>query len=160
MIELVGHVLQTCPKLRSTFLAEMGSQIHAATVRAEFSTVTIPDEALCFLDPSILSCTRIHRVLTILANPVRYTSAVKQIVITDAGLPPLGLGSYRTIGLVKLDDDGSSSDDFGDGERLALMPIPTRLLKELLSQCSNLEMFIWRSTNPPPDGICEVCAHL
>ncbi|KIJ39433.1 hypothetical protein M422DRAFT_32688 [Sphaerobolus stellatus SS14] len=154
---LVRHILQTCPELRTTFLAEMGKMIHASAVRVEFSMLTVPDEARLFLDSSIFLPARLHRISALLANPARYATAVKRLEVTDAGLPPPHSRGDEMLGLVKVDsdDDDSDSDGILQRERVALMPTPAQLLTDILAGCSNLESFVWGSTNMPPDGICE-----
>lgn len=119
----------------------MGKRIHTSAVLAEFTSLTLPDDkALCFYDHSLLPHVCRHKVSAILANPERYASAVKRIVITDAGLAP------RHTEVEDIDGDQPERR-----RRIALY--------DLLAVCSDLEAFVWRSNNPPPEGFCEVCHH-
>jgi hypothetical protein len=128
-----------------------------STVLAEFTTLTIPDEALCFLDHHLFPYSRPHRVSAVLSNAERYARFVKRIVITDAELPPHQNEVEDMAGLVSVYDEDSDSDVPEKPYRIALQPIPAPFLYDLLAVCSGLEALIWCSTNPPPDGICEVC---
>ena len=66
----------------------------------------------------------------LLSNPLRYGWAVKTFELGDPAQEVLQDESYRPI----------------DAEELA----------RLLRACPNIEEFLWTSSMPPPDGLCEV----
>ncbi|KAF7362040.1 hypothetical protein MVEN_00549400 [Mycena venus] len=126
--EIVDAVLLVAPSLRGAFLSSLGSCLHASAVRILFHTISLQDKAPVFTLEESPSRAAYH----VLANPLRYASAVKTLVIT----------------LHPEDADALLNE----------RPIDADLLVRLLGICPNLERLAWESAFPPPDGLCEVIA--
>ncbi|KAJ7121231.1 hypothetical protein C8R46DRAFT_111277 [Mycena filopes] len=133
--EIVNIALSLVPSLRGLFLSSLGSCLHAAAVRVLFHTVALQDNARVFTLEE--SCPNAGPAYPVLCNPARYASAVKTLVIADPALPDVGAPSH--------DDE-------------ALRAIDTDLLVRLFESCANLEVLVWESAFPPPDGLCEMLA--
>ncbi|KAF8580002.1 hypothetical protein K439DRAFT_1260283, partial [Ramaria rubella] len=156
---LVSSILQTCPALASTLLSAFGTRVHASAVRVLFTAITIPDDARFFLAPNVQNFTTGHPVSAILLNSDRYGGAVRRITIMDTGLPPpsQALNAETSLGLVKIDEEDSDIDYAMERRfRIAIQPMAAKNLNQLLTVCLNLEEFSWTSSNPPPDGVCEI----
>lgn len=139
-------------------LSAFGTRVHAAAVRVLFTSITLPDDVRCFLALDVPHIVSRHPLSAIISNPDRYARAVKRISVMDAGLPP-PFGDFETgglSGLVVIDEEDSDSQGSSDRSRVGVQPMPARNLNQLLTLCTNLEEFAWCSSNPPPDGVCEV----
>jgi hypothetical protein len=148
--ELVSNVLKLTPSLRVTFLASLGSRMHASAVRVLFNSLSIQDDARPF-------GTAAHSpdsiLLPLLSNPKRYAPAVKSIIIQE---PVIGLDIQQAYDLFPPDSSGESQDE---NSSLVFRPLDSQNLSWILDTCSNLEEFVWESSVPPPDGLCEVCCY-
>lgn len=161
LLALVSNILNVCPTLTSVFLHGMGSQIHTSTVKAVFSTLQIPDDVRYFWKDSQASLLPNHPLSAILHNPARYAHIVKKIVVNEAELPSISQKDAGAVGLITICEDDEESDKgmvTNHSGRIAVQPMRAEDLTSLLTLCADLESFIWRSANPPPDGICEVMA--
>jgi hypothetical protein len=153
----VSYILRTCPTLATAFLSAFGTRIHASAVRVLFTSITLPDDARCFLAFDVPRIVSRHPLSAVISNPDRYARAVKRISVMDAGLPPSfeDLETEGPLGLVVIDEEDSDSQASSKHSRVAVQPMPARNLNQLLTLCTNLEEFAWCSSNPPPDGVCE-----
>lgn len=148
--ELVATVLRLSPSLQITFLADLGTRIHASTVRATFSSLSIPDDDVLLCEHGRFTKSMVH---SLFSNPGRYASIVKSLVIRDP-----------KTACERIPDGTTMCNDTNDllydpqGSRV-ICPIASTSLASLLKICCNLEEFIWEGTLPPPDGVCEVCNH-
>lgn len=156
---LVSCILRTCPTLAVALLSAFGKRVHASAVRVLFTSIILPDDARYFFAFNAPHLVPGHPLSAILMNPDRYARTVKQISVTDAGLPPPSeaLESEGSLGLIMIDEDDSDTQVSSKHSRIAVQPMPAMNLHQLLALCTSLEGFIWRSSNPPPDGVCEVC---
>ena len=155
----MSYILETCPTLAAVLLSTLGTRIHASAVRVLFTSITLPDDARYFLAFNVSHLVSLHPVSALLLNPDRYARAVKRIIVTDAGFPPPfdSLGTEGLPGLVMIDEEDSDTQITSKHTRVAVQPMLAKSLNQLLSICMNLEQFMWCSSNPPPDGVCEVC---
>ncbi|KAJ7129831.1 hypothetical protein C8R43DRAFT_1026004 [Mycena crocata] len=130
--ELVDTTLLLVPSLRGPFLSSLGSCLHASAIRVLFHTISLQDNARVFTPEE--SASNAGTAYPVLANPARYASTVKTLIISDPALP---------------DDSAPLKDD-------ALRPIDAELLVRLFEICANMEALVWESAFPPPDGLCEM----
>ncbi|TRM69688.1 hypothetical protein BD626DRAFT_563424 [Schizophyllum amplum] len=127
LAKLVNNVLHSEPSTAPLFLASLGTRIHAISVATLFQQIHVhDDDASLALDHS--SSAR-SNTFALLSNPARYGWAVKAVVV-DAASETVQDDTHRPIG----------ADD----------------LSRLLRSCPNLQQFIWTSSMPPPDGLCEM----
>ncbi|KAF8507772.1 hypothetical protein JB92DRAFT_675532 [Gautieria morchelliformis] len=150
----------TSPTLVAVLLSAFGTRVHASAVRVLFTFITISDEAHCFLAFNASHPLSSHPLSALLLNPDRYGCVVKRITVTDAGLPPPleAFEAEEAHGLVMIEEDESDPQTTSKQSRVAVQPMPAWNLNELLAVCLDLEEFVWCSSNPPPDGVCEVLA--
>jgi hypothetical protein len=155
---LVSYILQACPTLAAVLLSAFGTRVHASAVRVLFTSITISDEARCFLAFNASHPVSPHPLSALLSNPDRYGRVVKKITVTDAGLPPPleAFDAEGSPGLVMVEEEESDPQVTSKRTRVAVQPMPAQNLNELLAVCLNLEEFVWCSSNPPPDGVCQV----
>jgi len=116
--------------------------MHASAVRILFNTVSIPDDVRLFATEA---CSQ-SIVTPLLLNPKRYASAVKSLVIQD---PSFGVQQTYT-GL--FDAQAEAPQHLLNSFR----PLDAQNLAWVLEVCRNIESFVWESSIPPPDGVCEV----
>ncbi|KAL1687522.1 hypothetical protein GGG16DRAFT_61947 [Schizophyllum commune] len=128
LAKLVKSVLDSDPSSAPLCLASLGSRIHAASAVELFSHLRLlDDDAVLSLDHPATSRST---TFALLSNPLRYGWAVKTFELGDPAQEVLQDESYRPI----------------DAEELA----------RLLRACPNIEEFLWTSSMPPPDGLCEM----
>lgn len=136
---MVASTFDLAPSLRTVFLSSLGSRIHESAVRVLFITVTVADDARLSdsLGPpkSILT--------TLLSNPTHYGKAVKTLAIQSLDVDSESFSHFNVD-----KNAGESSDVF--------RPLDASVIASLLEACPNLEEFVWQSSTPPPDGLCEV----
>ncbi|KAL1743140.1 hypothetical protein HDZ31DRAFT_41652 [Schizophyllum fasciatum] len=128
LAKLVRTIVDSEPSAAPLCLASLGSRIHTTSVAELFGTLHLPDDgALLSLDHPVTSR---NNVFALLSNPLRYGWAVKTVNLGDPAPEVLQDDTYRPI----------------DAEELA----------RLLRACPNLDKFLWTSSMPPPDGLCEM----
>jgi hypothetical protein len=115
-------------------------------VRVLFSTLTLQDDAQIFgSNSSVISI-----VSPLLSNPRRYAQNVKTLILRDPDVDsehsPCANGFLLNE---HLEVDTARS-------REVFRPIDANNLALLLEVCCNLEGFVWQSSIPPHDGLCEV----
>jgi hypothetical protein len=119
-------------------------------------TVELPDDAR-LLDPSL--CHYLPNagcVSSIIESPALYGPFVRKFKVID----PLIFSTLDSADTPLLQfGDGVASDlgsSHGTPTPSRFPPFPAQRLFEILSECPNIDEFIWTSVSPPPDGICEV----
>jgi hypothetical protein len=78
VVGLVSEALHHAPTARVSFLASLGSRVHASAVRVLFGTLFIPDDAKVF---ESTGGSHWPLVAQILGNPERYGRAVRSLVV-------------------------------------------------------------------------------
>ncbi|KAG9014565.1 peroxin [Tulasnella sp. JGI-2019a] len=155
-------------------LFSASQDIHKSACRTAFASLILPDDGR-LLHEATSGCLlpiAYNAISALLTNPARYGEYVQKLYITDPlSYEPVGDGSLETsnLGLFgTFEDEGSDTALATDGEAeddghatavydpRKLGPIPAHALTALIESCVNLEEFIWASSCPPPDGICEV----
>jgi len=122
--------------------------VHASAVRVLFNSLSIQDDARPFGTAAHSPDSIMHPLLS---NPKRYAPAVKSIIIQE---PVIGLDIQQAYNLFPPDSSGESEDE---NSSMVFRPLDSQNLSWILDACSNLEEFVWESSVPPPDGLCEVC---
>lgn len=111
-------------------------------MRVLFSTLTVPDDADIFGTAAFCAASIITPLLS---NPRRYAQTVKSLVICDSDF-----SLWQANGTLSVEKNHRV-----DPPEI-FRPIEAYKLSLLLEVCLNLEEFVWESSIPPPDGICEV----
>ncbi|KAI5828219.1 hypothetical protein K523DRAFT_339176 [Schizophyllum commune Tattone D] len=128
LAKLVKAILDSDPSSAPLCLASLGSLMHTASAAELFSHLRLLDDdaALALEYPA----TSRSNAFALLSNPLRYGWAVRTFELGDPAPEVLQDESYRPI----------------DADELA----------RLLRACPDIEEFLWTSSMPPPDGLCEM----
>lgn len=154
--DIVRRAAAASPLLRTPFLAELGSRLHASAARVLFEDIVIPDDMRAF---SLFAPSSLGPLAALIRNPARYGPAVRRLRVQDPSCfenfeLPRGR-EQDPAQLLQFDADDAPGDD---GTQGLIAPLDSSSLDGLLAACPRLAELLWSSSTPPPDGLCEALA--
>ncbi|EJU04236.1 hypothetical protein DACRYDRAFT_114606 [Dacryopinax primogenitus] len=147
---IVGNIVFISPASVPALLSS-SARIRCSTLRALFSTVTIPDDTRHTLSPEDDAYIPLgdKHARAFLAEPEIYGAYIKTLKITD---PVILHNENCSNNNLFLFTGGTRKEPTG---LLTPVPISTHTIDLWLRCIPSLQNFIWCSTSLPPDGICE-----
>ena len=137
----------------------MGSQVSHAAMRVLYTDITLEDD-MRYHTTWATSPVLLGPLAALLNNPMRYGTFVRRLIVRE----PTQFNDFEPLETVKrragsplLQFDDAVEDEDDDMESQGVIrPLEWAKVHELLSWCPGLTDLVWRSSTPPPDGLCEV----